>query len=356
MLQMRRSLLLPVWLATMTGCALQTHVASHSTRILTLTAVDFEYGGIRPLLEDPVSELINGRQITRGHVGAADVVLVRTGWGKANAAASASFAIDRFQPSLVVMAGVAGGLGPMNSGDVVVSGELFQHDVGKKMPTRCDASTPNGAPCPFEIWPPETPTQEPFPKNAFVTNPLLSATAARAARAAAFTPWALPHPCECEQDGERKPNRCVGEEETVGRHSPMVCVGTMATGDQFIADPETAERLARERNTVSVDMETAAVAQEAATRQIPFVALRLISDVVSGTGESLYYCLKPMASARLRAVMGQVLPALAANLDRVASDDPAGAQEELSCSTGSAIATPTRRARRVRESHGVRLR
>lgn len=286
---------------------------SQVPRIVVLTAVDFEYEAVLPLIGQAASDSAAGRQVTHGYVGSSKVTLVRTGWGKTNAAASSSLAFERFQPDLLIMAGVSGGLSAstLDSGDVVVTGEVFQHDLGKRLATNCEPATQGVAPCPFEIWSPQTPTETEYAKDAFSTPAWLSDVAVRAALQASYLPWHLPAKCECDKDGTRKPAACNGEELALGHEPPRVCVGTIATGDEFLADPETAKRLMIDRKAVSVDMETAAVAQEAATRGIPFLAVRLISDVVDANGEGLYYCLKPMAKVRLRDVMGKVLPAVA---------------------------------------------
>jgi nucleoside phosphorylase len=290
--------------------------------------------------------------MARGRVGAADVVLVRTGWGKANAASSTAVALERVRPALVVMVGVAGGFAPMESGDVVVSGETYQHDLGKKLPSTCDPAA-GAIPCPFEVWRPQTPTETDYPPGAFVTRSDLSAVAARAARSATFTPWQLPAACQCAMDGTPKRGECDGPLLPVGRHPPLACIGTMATGDEFLADLDTAARLALERHTVTVDMETAAVAQEAATRQIPFLAVRMVADVVSATGESLYYCLMPQARTRLASVMAEVLPALAHALGGGSAAPPHDG-ESLACPAPELHVREPRP--RAPKTHAIRLR
>ena len=81
----------------------------------------------------------------------------------------------------------------------------------------------------------------------------------------------------------------------------------------FLADPRLAQELVTRDQAVSVDMETAAVAQEAADHGLPFVSVRVIADMVGGPeGESLYYCLKPQSGPRLAAILAKVLPAIAA--------------------------------------------
>jgi nucleoside phosphorylase len=144
-----------------------------------------------------------------------------------------------------------------------------------------------------------------------VSPPALVAAAAAAAHGVAWTPWLLPRGCACESDGRRKP-ACAGPERRVDREAPRVVVGGLATGDVFLADPDLARALAASDQAVGVDMETAAVAEEAADHGLPFLGVRVIADMVGGVeGEALYYCLKPQSGPRLAAVMARLLPAVA---------------------------------------------
>lgn len=56
------------------------------------------------------------------------------------------------------------------------------------------------------------------------------------------------------------------------------CRGTIASGDQFVADSEQKLRITQLFHPICVDMESAAMAQVAYTFSIPFAALRIISD------------------------------------------------------------------------------
>jgi adenosylhomocysteine nucleosidase len=272
-------------------------------RILVVTAVDYEQAAVRSVLRHPSDGELAGRAYAAGTVGGVEVVAIRAGWGKAHAAGATAAAIERFRPTMVVMAGIAGGIDPAraDSGDVVVSSDTFQHDLGMRKP--------GGG---FDRWSPETPLEKPYPAPRFASPPALVAVAAAAARGVAWVPWLLPRGCTCEADGRRKP-ACTGTERRVDRETPRVVVGGLATGDVFLADPGVAGGLASSDQAVGVDMETAAVAQEAADHSLPFLGIRVIADMVGGTeGESLYYCLKPQSGPRLAAVMARVLPAVAA--------------------------------------------
>ena len=55
-------------------------------------------------------------------------------------------------------------------------------------------------------------------------------------------------------------------------------LGTIATGDQFIADKKTGKKIHERFNASACDMEGGAIAQVCALADIPFGAVRCISD------------------------------------------------------------------------------
>jgi len=271
--------------------------------ILIVTAVDYEYDAVKGLLAAARPSVLGGRPVVEGALGAARVVAIRAGWGKVQAAGATALAIERFQPRLVVMAGVAGGVveGGVSSGDVVIAASTYQYDLGERMPDQ------------FKVWPPETPVEQAYGGGSvFKSSAPETKLAAAAARRATLSRWQLPAGCACDKDGRPRPG-CAGPPTPIGNPTPRVCVGTIATADTFLADRATASRLSRDMNVSAVDMETAAVAEEAANHGLPFVAVRVVGDTIgNGDNEGLYSCLKPQAGARLREVMGRILTAWAA--------------------------------------------
>jgi adenosylhomocysteine nucleosidase len=293
-------------LAVLTACAARAPAPAEAAgpRVLVVTAVDYEFAAARSLLRDAREGMIAGRQYAAGRTaGGLEVVALRAGWGKAHAAGATAAGIARFRPTLVVMAGISGGVDQQRatSGDVVIGSSTFQHDLGMRRP--------DGA---FERWHAQTPSEGEWPAPGFASPERLVAAAAEAARGVKWTPWMLPPGCRCENDGRRKAG-CTGPERRVDGDPPRVVVAPLATGDVFLADPRLAAELSSRDGAASVDMETAAVAQEAASEGVPFLGVRVVSDLVGGPdGDALYYCLKPQSGPRLRAVLEAVLPAIAA--------------------------------------------
>jgi nucleoside phosphorylase len=295
-------------LAGLAGCA---PIAPSPGGLLVVTAVGYEYDAVAGVLAHRHERVAWGRQVSTGMVGNDPVYVVRSGWNKAQAAAATALAIEAFHPRLVVVAGIGGGLSSryVTSGDVVVSDETFQHDLGRMT----DGSV--------EVWPPETPSEAPYPTPTFTAPPASVRAAVAASRQVGFEPWVLPADCRCRQDGT--PTACEGAAVTIGRRHPRICAGTIATGDTFIVDARYAHDLVARHGAVAVDMETAAVAQEAANRGIPFLGVRVLSDVVDRPGgEDLYYCLKPFSGRRLARVMRATLSALGDEATASATSPP----------------------------------
>ncbi len=68
----------------------------------------------------------------------------------------------------------------------------------------------------------------------------------------------------------------------------QVFAGRIVSGDQFISDKETKERLIRQFQGYCTEMEGAAIAQAAWLNQIPFLIIRAISDKADNSAEMDY--------------------------------------------------------------------
>jgi adenosylhomocysteine nucleosidase len=75
-------------------------------------AVDFELGPLLDSLQSKHEVQIGGWTYWTGRIGTKSVVVARTGQGPINAAASTAFAIDRFHPTSIVDQGTAGAHNP----------------------------------------------------------------------------------------------------------------------------------------------------------------------------------------------------------------------------------------------------
>ena len=181
-----------------------------------------------------------------GAIGGHDIVLTLSGVGKVNATITATTLVARFQIQQLIFTGVAGAADPaLNIGDLVVSDQLYQHDMDAR---------------------PLFPRHEiPYTGTTF-----FRADAALIRKAHRVTNALL------SSLDQTIPSLELGEFNIT---QAKCVVGTIATGDQFIGNPAITAAIVEEKpETVAVEMEGAAVAQVCAKARIPFVVIRTISD------------------------------------------------------------------------------
>lgn len=157
-----------------------------------------------------------------------NVIVVRSGIGKVNAAVCTQILADDFKVDRVINVGIAGGIGQdILPGDVVIADNLLQHDM--------DTSA-------FGDRLGQIPRLDTYD---FKCEPALIELANKA------------------------------NDETL-KHK--ITVGRIVTGDQFIADKDKIEWLQKEFGAIACEMEGASIAQVCYLNNIPFVVIRSISD------------------------------------------------------------------------------
>ncbi|MGI5947472.1 MAG: 5'-methylthioadenosine/adenosylhomocysteine nucleosidase [Lachnospiraceae bacterium] len=93
-------------------------------------AMDEEVLEIKKALADVSVETVTGMDFYRGKVNGKEVVVVRSGIGKVNAAMCSQILVDRFGVDAIVNTGIAGSLrAEINIGDIVLSTDSVQHDM-----------------------------------------------------------------------------------------------------------------------------------------------------------------------------------------------------------------------------------
>ncbi len=214
--------------------------------------------GIMGAMQEEVSlltqEMENRQEIEIGrrtyHVGTLyglETVIVYPCIGKVAAASAASTLIHRFNVSHLFFCGMAGATDPkLNVGDVVVAKHLVQHDLDAR---------------PF-FQQFEVPFLE---RTHFHIDPHFVDKASGAANE--FFLWELAHHLRPELI------------ETFSLQAPAVHIGGIASGDQFISDPQKVQNIcALIPGTLCVEMEGAAVAQICYEHETPCIIFRIISD------------------------------------------------------------------------------
>ncbi len=200
------------------------------TRLIGIIgAMDEEIISLKRKMEVKEQKEIAGMTFYVGTVGEKEIVLVRCGIGKVNAAVCTQVLVDIFHAEYIINTGVAGGLYPeLNIGDIVISSDTVEHDM--------DASAvgnPRG----------EIPRMK---KTYFEADQKLIEAAQKAA------------------------------EKLKG--AGKVYVGRVASGDQFVCSMKVKEDIYSTFTAYCAEMEGAAIAHTCFLNQVPFVIIRAISD------------------------------------------------------------------------------
>ena len=214
--------------------------------IAIISAMHEELSAVLALMPDERKRVVAGREFWVGHLHGHEVVAVLSRIGKVAAAITATLAIELFGATRIVFTGVAGGLAPgVNVGDIVVANSFIQHDL--------DASP---------IFPRyELPL---YGVSRLPTDAVLRAALHAAALKLAAEPAAV---------------LGTAHQRLAGASAPQVHLGLVVSGDRFVSsDAESrALRLALP-DALAVEMEGAAIAQVCYDYEVPYAAVRTISD------------------------------------------------------------------------------
>ena len=93
-------------------------------------AMDSEVQELKNEMPDAKITSVAGMDFYEGHIHDKDVVVVKCGIGKVNAAMCVQILADLYDVSLIFNTGVAGSLNPaLDIGDILVSKDAIQHDM-----------------------------------------------------------------------------------------------------------------------------------------------------------------------------------------------------------------------------------
>ena len=214
-----------------------------------------EYIGIISAMDNEIDLLLEEAEIDRVdtiadveyHVGSLHgqpVVITRSGIGKIRAASGVTAMLSNYQISKVIFTGIAGGVADETAVlDQVVATRLVEHDYG--------ILSNDG----FE-WRSGDPGLGGEQGVYYECDPQLVQLAYDAAV------------------------EVVGEDH--------VFKGTIATGDQFIANSEYVEKLRNDYDAYACEMEGAAIAVVCIKNKTPFVVIRALSDKADGNAHDSY--------------------------------------------------------------------
>lgn len=193
-----------------------------------------------------------------GTLNGADVVIVRSGVGKVNAALCTQILVDLFRVTHIINTGVAGSLNAkLDIGDILVSKDALHHDVdvtifGYKL---------------GEV--PQLGLRE-FPADERLVTLALEAC--------------------------RKVNPDIN-----------AIPGRVVSGDQFISGNEIKDKLIREFQGDCAEMEGASIAHGAYLNHVPFVIIRAISDKADNSAEMDYPAFEAAAAKHSAALVRELV-------------------------------------------------
>lgn len=200
-----------------------------------VAAMDIEINKIKDSFEECEKNIIAGVKFFASDVNGNKVILVKGGVGKVAIAHATSLLCNLYKPNVVINTGIAGGLDPLKTGDVVLANQLIYHDV-------------DAVGFGYELG--EVP--------------------------------GMPKMYEVDKTYQEKVKMILAELNIEYK------TGTILTGDMFVTSREML-RLKHNDGYVATDMEGASIAQICFLFQTPFVSIRFISDSIDSPNQQLEY-------------------------------------------------------------------
>jgi adenosylhomocysteine nucleosidase len=227
-------------------------------------AMEEEVSLLRAAMENPETSKTGGFEFHTGKLEGKNVVLLRCGIGKVNAAVGCAILISRFNPQAVINTGSAGGIDPsLKFGDAILSTGLLYHDV--------DLTA-------FKYRPGQIPGQ----------------------------PAVFPVPGSLVGKAEDAVDELKAE-GALPRNFNHVR-GLIASGDVFMHEPE---RIAQVRRTFpevrAVEMESAAIAHTCSLFQVPSLIIRALSDIAGAESPMTSVEFLPIAAKHSSAIVRRII-------------------------------------------------
>ena len=204
---------------------------SEIKRIAIIGAMDCEIDNFKNMIENLEEIEIANITYYKGKLCGKDIVLLKSGIGKVNAAIATTIAIEKFNVEKIIFTGVAGSGNPdYDISDIVISKNLIEHDF--------DTSALDGD----EL----TVLVKGYNDNYYPADNSLIEIAKTAAQ------------------------KVITDNK--------VYVDTIATGDQFVGDNNKVKQIHNKFKAGAIEMEGASVAHAALMFKVPFVVIRSLSD------------------------------------------------------------------------------
>ena len=254
------------------------HEAEDATpRTAVVSAFAPEMAILRSGVEGATVHSVNGVEFVTGTLERRDVVLFLSGISVVNAAMTVQLALDRFRIDRILFSGIAGGVDPgLNVGDVVIADRWGQY-----LELLLARESGDG-------W-----SKPPFFEYPFANYGMMfprSVTVLRTGLEAPETRFWFPVD-EALLDGARRATaevsleRCTAENACLG-HAPRIVIGGPGvSGGAFVDNAAFRTWTFETFGARVLDMESAAVAHVAWANDVPFIAVRSLSDLAGGSAQ-----------------------------------------------------------------------
>ena len=216
-------------------------------KIGIIGAMELEVEELKSQMEEVCVKEKASMEFYQGTLNGKDVVVVRSGIGKVNAAVCAQILADTFHADAIINTGIAGSLkNEINIGDIVLSTDAIQHDMD--------------------------------------------------AQGFGYAPGVIPQMEVSDFQADEKlielAKKCCAEVCP----DIQVFTGRVVSGDQFISDKKKKEWLSSQFEGLCAEMEGAAIAQAAYLNHVPFLIIRAISDKADDSATMDYPEFEAMAA------------------------------------------------------------
>lgn len=223
-----------------------------------IVAMDEEREEIIDIMTDTQVEQVNNLRFIKGKIQGRECILIKCGIGKVNAARTTQSMIDKFDIKYIINIGVAGAVSPLlEIGDVVIGKHVVQHD--------------------FDI-------------TAFGhSKGYISGVGDKV---------------ECDKDLIDEFNQVIA---SLPERKYKIKIGIIATGDIFCTEVWMKDKIYSKFSADVVDMECGAIAQVCYLDNIPFIAIRSVSDTPNGKNASDFNNNIKLASKRCANILKEFM-------------------------------------------------
>lgn len=229
-------------------------------KIAIIGAMEEEVELLRNAITSPQTTVIANIEYIEGSIENHEVILVKSGIGKVNAAMATTILLEKFKPEVVLNTGSAGGFREtLEVGTIVISSEVRHHDVDL---------------------------------TAF-----------------GYEYGQVPQLPAAYLGDEKLVKLAVSAVEEIGEHEHAI--GLIASSDTFMSNPNHVEKV---RNLfpqiIAAEMEAAAVAQVCYQFKTPFVVIRALSDIAGKEATMSFDEFLPVAALHSTQIILRVIAKL----------------------------------------------